>query len=170
MSAFDLSASFERARRLFGDTGLEPTRRQRSDRGVPRLGAEVMEEIRRLVSGQDRPRMVDILAEVGRFCRSRGLRPPSRAALYRLLERIPGHEYRIAELPDDVRATLHNVDPAAAVPGSQLAFHCFNYGNSRALSFAAALPWIDLYQALRKRGWRARSRGLIEAICKRRGI
>ncbi len=130
----------------------------------------VLEKARRLAGGQERPRMVDLLAEIGRFCRTRGLRCPSRSAIYRLLDRMPGHAYDMTALPHDVRITLHNVDPAAKVPGAQLAFHCFNYGGSRAMSFAAGLPWLDLHQARAKRGWRAKSRGVLEAVCRTRGI
>src|SRR5207244_4412308 len=98
------------------------------------------------------------------------LNAPSRTALYRLLDRMEGHTYELAALPQDVRATLHNVDPGSRIPGSQVAFHCFNYGSTRALSFAAGLPWLDLLQARRKRGWRAKSRGVLDAVCRARGI
>jgi hypothetical protein len=114
--------------------------------------------------------MVDLVAGIGRFAEVRGLRPPSRAALYRLLDRIPGHTYRWSTLPHDVRLTLHNVDPTALIPGDQIAFHCFHDGNLRALSFAAGMPWLDLYQARRKRGWRPKTRGILEAVCRARGI
>ncbi len=114
--------------------------------------------------------MAELLAELGSFSTSRGLRPPSRAALYRLLDRMAGHSYDVPSLPQDVRNTLHNVEPTAQIPGAQLAFHCFNYGNGRALSYAAGLPWLDLYQARKKRGWRPKSRGVLEAVCRARRI
>ena len=114
--------------------------------------------------------MADLQAEIGRFCEARGLRSPSRAALYRLLDRIPGHAYPMTALPHDVRLTLHNVDPTALIPGDQIAFLCFHDGNLRALSFAAGMPWLDLHQARRKRGWRPKSRGMLEAVCRARGI
>ncbi len=170
MSAFDLQASFERAKDRFGGKGREGPRRKRSDRGVARLHPEVIELVHHLASGQSRPRMTDLVAEVGRFSKVRGLRSPSRTALYRLLDHLAGHTYEISALPQDVRLTLHNVEPTARIPGAQLAFHCFNYGNSRALSFAAGLPWLDLHQARRKRGWRAKSRGVLDAVCRARGI
>jgi hypothetical protein len=170
MSVFDLEASFERARRRFPKIDPAGSRRTRSDQGTHRLPAAVLLEVRRLAGGRDRPAISDLLAEVSRSCAARGLRPPSRTALYRLLDDMESHAYPMASLPQDVRLTLHNVDPAAAVPGSQLAFHCFNYGNSRALSFASGLPWLDLHQARLKRGWRAKSLGLLHAVCRARGI
>jgi hypothetical protein len=56
------------------------------------------------------------------------------------------------------------------VPGHQLAFYCFNYGSLGAISYAAGLPWLDLYQARRMRGWRPRSFGLLLAVMRRRGL
>jgi hypothetical protein len=56
------------------------------------------------------------------------------------------------------------------VPGHQLAFYCFDYGSLAAISFAAGLPWLDLYQARRMRGWRPRSFGLLAAVMRRRGL
>jgi len=170
MSVFDLEASLKRAEKLLGAAREESTRRRRSDRGASRLPVEVIAEVRRLAGGQVRPRMTDLIEDVGRFCKDRRLRPVSRAALYRLLERLDAHRYLVDELPRDVRLTLHNVDPAARVPGAQLAFHCLNYGGLRAMSFAAGLPWLDLHQARLKRGWRSKSRGILEALCRARGI
>ena len=170
MSILDLSSSFERARRRFGDATKEGASRKRSDRGVVRLHPDVIEEVRRLAWGQDRPRMVDLLGEIGRFCQVRGLRRPSRTAMYRLLDGIAEHTYDPNALPHDVRVTLYNVDLTARIPGGQLAFHCFNFGNGRAMSFAAGLPWLDIHHARRKRGWRAKSRGVLDAVCRVRGI
>lgn len=83
---------------------------------------------------------------------------------------LPAGSYPIAPLPAGVRETLYNLDETGEVPGHQLAFHCFNYGGVAALSFAAGLPWLALYQAARMRGWRARSRGLLDAVIAVRGI
>lgn len=107
------------------------------------------------------------LAEV---CARQGLRPPSRAGLYNALSRIPGHTYRVELLPPHVREALYNLAPGGEVPGSQLVFYCFNYGSLAAASYAAGLPWLDLYQAMRLRGWRPRSRGLLRAALRTRGI
>jgi len=170
MSTFDLESSLKRAESLLGPVERESRRRKRSDRGASRLSVEVVEEVRRLAGGQDRPRMADLLAEIGRFCKDRELRTPSRAALYRLLDRIPANTHALASLPPHVRLTLHNVDPAAPIPGDQIAFRCFHDGGLRAMSFAAGMPWLDLHLARRKRGWRPRSRGLIDAVCRVRRI
>ncbi len=59
---------------------------------------------------------------------------------------------------------------AREVPGPQLAFYCLNYGGIGAISFAAGLPWLALYQAALIPGWRRRSGGLLEAIRRVRGI
>ena len=69
-----------------------------------------------------------------------------------------------------VAATLYNLAPDAVVPGAQLVFYCFNYGSLAAMSFAAGLPWLDLRRASRLRGWRSRSRGLLDAVMRVRGI
>ena len=99
-----------------------------------------------------------------------GLKPPVRASLYNALVRIDGHTYAVADLPACVAATLYNIDPAGHVPGHQLAFHCFNFGAVPAISYAAGLPWLDLHQARRLRGWRPRSAGLLEAVLRARRI
>lgn len=103
-------------------------------------------------------------------CRSIGLAPPSRATFYKLLAVLPTRTYRVAELPGAVRRALYNLSPESGVPAHQLAFYCFNYGDVAAMSFAAGLPWLALYQALRLPGHRARSRGLLEAAAHARGI
>ena len=56
------------------------------------------------------------------------------------------------------------------VPGHQLAFYLFHHGDTQALSFAAGMPWLELYQANRMRGWRPTSRGLFLAVLRRRRI
>jgi len=103
-------------------------------------------------------------------CTSSGIKPPARASLYNTLARIEGHRYRMADLPGYVVQALYNLAPTGEVPGHQLAFYCFNYGSMPAISYAAGLPWLDLYQAMRGRGWRPRSRGLLAAVMRARGI
>lgn len=103
-------------------------------------------------------------------CAERGLKGPARASLYNALARMDGHSYAIAPLPAVVSGVLYNLDPSGRVPGHQLAFYCFNYGSVPAVSYAAGLPWLDLYQARRLRGWRPRSAGLINAVMRARGI
>ena len=75
----------------------------------------------------------------------------------------------MATLPTPVVDALYNIAPDGRVPGHQLAFHCFNYGSLGAISYAAGLPWLDLYQARRMRGWRPRSFGLLLAVMRTAG-
>lgn len=114
--------------------------------------------------------MTEALGEIGRECRRKGLRPPSRATVYKLLDTLPTRVYPVSGLPHPVREALYNLDAGSEVPGHQLAFYCFNYGNLAAMSFASGLPWLALHQALRLPGHRARSRGLLEAVAHVRGI
>lgn len=103
-------------------------------------------------------------------CRRRGAAPPSRATVYKLMATLPCPSYKVADLPPAVRSALYNLGPASEVPGHQLAFYCFNYGDTAAVSFASGLPWLALYQALRLPGYRKKSRGLAEAVASARGI
>lgn len=146
------------------------TRRRRSDAGRLRLHPTVLDELRTLVLGLDRPSMAAIQRGMTRLCQQRGLRPPARASLYNVLSKITGHSYQIQLLPPHVREVLYNLASDGEVPGHQLAFYCLNYGSLAAASYAAGLPWIDLYQAMRLRGWRPRSRGLLQAVLRVRGI
>lgn len=107
---------------------------------------------------------------VSERCRSAALKPPVRASLYSALARLDGHIYAVAALPPAVVGALYNIAPDGRVPGHQLAFYCFNYGSLAAISFAAGLPWLDLYQARRLRGWRPRSLGLLLAVMRRRRL
>jgi hypothetical protein len=107
---------------------------------------------------------------VSERCRSAGLKTPVRASLYNALARLEGHNYTVATLPTLVVEALYNIAPDGRVPGQQLAFYCFNYGSLGAISYAAGLPWLDLYQARRLRGWRPRSFGLLLAVMRRRGL
>ncbi len=96
--------------------------------------------------------------------------PPSRATVYKLLDVVPTPTYALCELPPAVRHALYNLGPDGDIPGHQVAFYCFNYGDVAAMSFAAGLPWVALHQARRLPGFRARSRGLLEAVVRARGI
>ncbi len=107
---------------------------------------------------------------VSERCLSAGLKPPARASLYNALARLDGHTDSVATLPPLVVDALYNIAPDGRVPGHQLAFYCFNYGSLGAISYAAGLPWLDLYQARRMRGWRPRSFGLLLAVMRRRGL
>lgn len=111
--------------------------------------------------------MVDLLAALALRC---GFASPSRATVYRFLAREVVHTYRVSTLPLPVQAACYNLEPSSVVPGHQLAQLCFQHGDLPALHFAASLPWIDLYQARRRRGWHGRSRGLCDAVCTVRRI
>jgi len=114
--------------------------------------------------------MREILSRIREACRERGLDPPARATVYRLLDSLPGPSYRVGDLPAPVREALYNLVPDSVVPGRQVAFYCVNYGRLAAVCFAAGLPWLAIRQALRMRGHRRRSRGLLEAVARVRGI
>lgn len=112
--------------------------------------------------------MVEVRRDLEAWCARRQLRAASRATLYNVLPGIRGHVYRVSDQPAAVRDALYNLGPDAKVPGHQLVFYCLNYGSLAAVSHAAGLPWLDLFQAGRLRGWRPRSRGLLAAILRAR--
>ncbi len=114
--------------------------------------------------------MRDMMKTLRERCEALGVRPPARATIYEAMARTPTKLHRIDELPASVREALYNLDGTSQVPGHQLAFYCFNYGDLAAVSFAAGLPWLALYQAARLPGWRARSRGLLDAVLRARKI
>jgi hypothetical protein len=111
-----------------------------------------------------------LLENVATRCKSAGLEPPSRATVYKIMATTAGPGYRVVELPRAVRAALYNLEDGSVVPGRQVAFYCFNYGDLEAMSFAAGLPWLALFQAGRLPGCRRKSRGLIQAAMRARGI
>jgi hypothetical protein len=132
------------------------------------LRPELLAELREGVLAEERPSMTAIHRRLAAFARERGWRPPARATLYAALPRLEGSRLELAHLPSAVQAALHNLAPDATVPGHQVAFCCFNHGSLAAASFAAGLPWLDLHQASRARGWRPRSRGLLLAALRAR--
>lgn len=166
MSALSLNQSIERA----AERLAERSPHRRADAGQSRLPKQVLAQLRRQLLGQERPRIVNVLADLRRYCQSRQLACPARATVYNLMEQIQGHSYEPATLPEAVRAALYNLSLDTPVPGHQLAYYCFHYGGLRALSYAAGLPWLDLYQAAHMPGWRPRTRGLLEAVLLSRGI
>jgi hypothetical protein len=169
MFAFDLEAAAARAQSRF--RARSGGRRQRSDVGSMRLHPKVAQRLADLLGGQERAPVADVLRDLQSFCRpGRAGRCPSRATIYKAMAQLVVHRYHAAALPESVRATLHNLEADAVVPGHQLVFCCFNYGGLSTMSHAAALPWLALYQAARMRGWRPRSRGLLLAVCRARGI
>jgi len=149
-------------------SGPPPARRQRRDRGMSRLRPALAARLHAHIDGYERPRIQEVLSDIRRTCRKRGWRVPSRATVYNFMARAPLPRYRVASLPPHVQDTLFNLEPESEIPGDQLVFHCMNYGGTEAISFAAGLPWRHLYCALLKRGWRPRSRGMLEAIVQTR--
>lgn len=114
--------------------------------------------------------MTVLRRRIEELCARHGLRVPARTSLYSAFDRMEGRIYLVSDLPAHVGAVLYNLAPSASLPGRQLAFYCFNYGPLSAISFAAGLPWLDLHQARRLRGWRPRSLGLLESVLRVRGI
>jgi hypothetical protein len=86
------------------------------------------------------------------------------------MARANGHRYCVASLPPSVRRALYNLHGTTEVPGHQLVFYAFNYGDLRAAMYAASLPWLDLYLADRLPGWRPKSHALLRAVMHHRGI
>lgn len=170
MVPFDLAASLRRAEQRVGSPEREPARRPRSDRGRSRLDPRALAAVTEVFSGHDRPSMSEALAEIARRCRRERVRPPSRATVYKLLDTLPTRSYRFRQLPPAVRDALYNLAPGSEVPGHQVAFYGFNYGDVAAVSWVSGLPWLAIHQALRLPGWRARSLGLAEAVAHARGI
>jgi len=170
MSIFDIHASQENARRRLHAGPRASGRRPRSDRGRSRLDARVLSWLVEATGGYDRPPIAEVLGQVRARCEREGLRAPSRATLYKLLATLPTPRHRLAELPAPVRHALYNLEPDSDVPAHQVAFYCFNYGDLDAISFASGLPWLALYQARRLPGYRARSRGLLDAVALVRGV
>ena len=123
-----------------------------------------------MLSGHQYPVVSELLRRLERACDRLDETCPSRATVYKFMSRDPGMLYDLDELPGAVRAALYNLQPGARIPGAQLAFYCFNYGDLAAVQFAAGLPWLALYQAARMRGWRARSQGLLRAVLRTREI
>jgi hypothetical protein len=170
VSIFNIQASLENARRRLQTAPRVSGRRPRSDRGSRRIDPRVLTALVEATAGQDRPSMVELAVRVGERCRLDGLKPPSRATLYKLLTTLPTPTYRLADLPPAVQRALYNLAPDSEVPAHQVAFYCFNYGDLGAISFAAGLPWLALYQARRLPGYRDKSRGLIDAVAEARGL
>jgi hypothetical protein len=166
ISSFSLPESLQRAeRRLEGRD-----RPRRADSRRSRLAPEVESRLQALLSGRDRPSMTDLSRDLAAYCRRRRLSCPSRATLYNAIDRARPPAYDPTELPEAVRAALLNVALDQPVPGHQLVFHAFNYGEVAAISVASGMPWLCLHHAARLRGWRPKSRALLQAVMSCRGI
>lgn len=114
--------------------------------------------------------MRDLLADLGTCCAKAGVRPPSRATVYNRMAVQPTPRIPFVDLPTAVQGALYNLEPDQSVPAHQIVYYAFQYGDLRAIGYAAGLPWLALYQARRLRGWRPKSRGLLEAVMRARGI
>jgi hypothetical protein len=124
----------------------------------------ILAELTSAVAGYNRPKMQHVREQIEVLCQRLGLRPPSRAAIYATLRVLPVPRYRLSNLPVSVQQALYNFGGDSEIPAHQITFYCLNYGDERALCFAAGLPWLALHQARYVRGWRAKSRGLLDAI------
>ncbi len=127
-------------------------------------------KLEQLLSSKDYPGINPILSDLKAFCESKGQPCPSRATVYKFMQRAPGPTLRANELPQAAQDALYNLQGDVAVPCSQLVFYCFNHGSLTAIQYASGLPWWPLYQAFRMRGWRAKSKGLLRAALSARGI
>jgi hypothetical protein len=164
---FDLSASLKSAEARFGKQ--QPGRR-RSDRGKHRMAAETMARLAKVLGAHERVPMRQVMAALAAPGRQRRRRSPSRAVIYQFMAHTPLHFFALQELPREVREALYNLAGETRVPAPQVVFYCFNHGTVSAMSFAAGLPWIDLYQAERMRGWRPASLALLRSVTRARGL
>jgi hypothetical protein len=130
----------------------------------------VQQALTKILAGQERPPTQQILRDLAVACTALGEKIPARATVYAFVAKAPTQAYRRSDLPQQVQSALFNLDDDAVVPGHQVAFACLNHGGMRAVCFAAGLQWLALYQAARMRGWRDKSRGLILAVLRARGI
>jgi hypothetical protein len=166
MSAFSIQQSLQRAEQRL----LPRQRRRRSDAGASRLAEPVERRLKSLLLTRERPSIRNVMLEIAASCKLENMPVPSRATIYNLIERLEAPVYLKSSLPRAVANALYNVADETLVPGHQVAFHAFNYGDTAALCFAAGMPWICLRKAARLRGWRPKSRGLLEAVMQYRGI
>jgi hypothetical protein len=161
MSAFDVHRSLDRFDELLGKRGAG---RRRADAGSVRVAPEVEGVLRELLSTHERPNLREVRVALVARCRRMGRTAPSRATIYQFMARVRTPELCVGDLPRAVCEALYHFEADSLVPEAQVAFCCFNYGGVAAMSFAAGLPWLALWQAARMRGWRPRSRGALEAV------
>jgi hypothetical protein len=55
--------------------------------------------------------------------------------VYNVIERLEAPVYSKSALPEAVRGTLYNLADEALVPGQQVVFYAFNYGDTPALCY-----------------------------------
>src|SRR3990172_3828841 len=101
---FDIQQSARRAEQRMRRAAEPTTRRRVSHRIRGRSSAsDALELLREMLMGDDRPNMTELLAELARRCRRRGLACPSRARIYNLLPQLEGHRYHPSDMPAAVR-------------------------------------------------------------------
>lgn len=181
MSELDQSGELSRAQERWGASA----RRQRADRGKPRLHPDVEGKLASLLRTRDRPSFSALHRELAVFCKQRGHRVPARTSIYNAIERVEPPELAWDELADDVRQALYNLydscgaeaaqrrcpsERARRIPSDQVVFYAFNYGSPRAMSFASGLDWLSLDRASKRRGWRPKSFALLKAVLRYRHI
>ena len=169
MSALDLQTSIARAERRLGKSH----RQTRSDKGQSRMPPGVEVKLHELLLQPDKLSMADVERELRAFCVKHGVRPLARASLYNALDRVHLPVRARSSLPQAVLQSLYNLgepNGGADIPCDQIVFYAFNYGSTAAISFASGLPWLCLHRAARRPGWRPKSRALLTAIMKYRGI
>ncbi len=166
MSLSDLNSSFKNAEARI----VKRKRSKRWDSGHSRFPKPVQKKLRNLLLTYDRPSMTKLMKDLSTFCDKNQLPCPSRASIYNFAKHVPANTYDPAQLQEDIRATLYNLDDQTRIPGHQLVYYAFHYGTLRAVSQASGLPWIDLYQASFLPAWRPKSRCLLEAVLRARGI
>src|SRR5512140_1053164 len=135
-------------------------RRRRSDAGHARLPTAVEAALQELLATQERPPVGEVYRQLQQRCRRLRAPCPSRSTVYNAIERVVPPSFASDELPAAVRACLHNV-AAGPIPGHQVVYAAFNYGDTRALSFAAGMPWSCLHRAAKMPGFRPKSLGLL---------
>ena len=169
VSKLTLEPSLAKAAERWGSS----QRRPRADRGHGRLHPEVERKIADLVRTRERPTLAGVHAKLDAFCRRRGFRTPARTSIYNALDRVEVPYLDWETLPTQVREALYNQrggDASLQMPGDQVVFYSFNYGSPRAVSYASGMDWLSLHRAAKRRGWRPKSRALLEAVLHYRNI
>lgn len=169
MSVLSINSSIIRAERRLRGSGA---RGPRGDRGVARINARAEAALQRLLHTRDKPAINAVATQLQSYCARVGISAPSRASVYNAVQRAVAPSFTTDAMPQAMRDALYNLDLSTrlSVPGDQLVFYAFNYGSPAAISFAAALPWLCLAKAANLRGWRPKSRALLQAVCVYRRI
>ncbi len=139
------------------------SRQARAETARPRVHASVLKKLSVWLY-ENELGMPEVVRRVRALYRDRGGPAPSRAAVHEWARAVPSPSVDVASLPASARNALYNLAGTPEVPIDQVAFYCFNYGDTLAISYAAALPRAVLGRALRVPGWRPKSRALAEAV------